>query len=97
MTCDRALVLASGALYREAGYTALSRGRIENRLYVPQPEPHRVDVGHGVRGSTDDATAKLVASLEASQRKHLALEERHLARSLRTPDRTPAPTIALER
>jgi hypothetical protein len=47
--------------------------------------------------STDDATAKLVASLEASQRKHLALEERHLARSLRTPDRTPAPTIALER
>jgi conjugative relaxase-like TrwC/TraI family protein len=97
MTCDRALVLASGTLYREAGYTALSRGRIENRLYVPQPEPHRVDVGHGVRGYTDDATAKLVASLEASQRKHLALEERHLARSLRTPGRTPAPTIALER
>ena len=35
LTCDRALVLASRALHQEAGYTALSRGRIENRLYVP--------------------------------------------------------------
>ena len=34
MTTDRAFVLGSDELYREWGYVALSRGRVENRLYV---------------------------------------------------------------
>src|SRR5207302_10346148 len=34
MTCDIALTLADDSLYREAAYTALSRGRRENRLYL---------------------------------------------------------------
>src|SRR5207302_1083813 len=36
MTCDiaLALALADDTLYREAAYTALSRGRHENRLYL---------------------------------------------------------------
>ncbi len=39
LTCDRAYVLGDGHLHREAAYTALSRGRHENRLYAVEPEP----------------------------------------------------------
>ena len=43
-TVDRAFVLGSDTLYQEAGYVALSRGRIENRIYLvdsePRPEAH---------------------------------------------------------
>ena len=74
MTCDRALVLASGALFKEAGYTALSRGRIENRLYVVAPEPPDVDVGYGVYGARDDPIEDLIRSLEHSRRKQLAVD-----------------------
>lgn len=38
ITCDVALVLGAEHLYREAAYTALSRGRLENHLYVAAPE-----------------------------------------------------------
>ncbi len=38
LTCDRAYVLGGEELYAEAGYTALSRGRLENRLYLTEPE-----------------------------------------------------------
>lgn len=34
LTCDRTYVLGDNRLYREAGYTALSRGRHHNRLYT---------------------------------------------------------------
>lgn len=74
MTCDRALVLASGALFKEAGYTALSRGRLENRLYVVAPEPPDVDVGYGVYGARDDPIEDLIRSLEHSRRKQLAVD-----------------------
>ncbi len=74
MTCDRALVLASDALFQEAGYTALSRGRKENRLYLVAPDPPDVDVGHGVYGARDDPLDGLVSALEHSRRKHLALD-----------------------
>jgi hypothetical protein len=47
LTVDRCLVLASDTLDRNAGYTALSRGRAENRIYLhgalPDPEAHSVD------------------------------------------------------
>jgi conjugative relaxase-like TrwC/TraI family protein len=43
-TADRAFTLGSEMLYQEAGYVALSRGRIENRIYLvdsePRPEAH---------------------------------------------------------
>src|SRR5688500_12721901 len=38
MTVDRAFVLGSPEIYREWGYTAMSRGRWENRLYVVAPD-----------------------------------------------------------
>lgn len=34
MTCDVALVLADDTLYAEAGYTAMTRGRVRNHLYA---------------------------------------------------------------
>ena len=38
MTVERAFVLGSPDMYREWGYTAMSRGRCENRLYVVAPD-----------------------------------------------------------
>ena len=75
MTCDQALVLANHALFREAGYTALSRGRKENRLYVVEPNVPDIDIGHGIYGDTDHPLARLVSMLEQSRAKHLALEQ----------------------
>jgi ATP-dependent exoDNAse (exonuclease V) alpha subunit len=43
LTCDRAYVLGTDDLYAEAGYTALSRGRYENRLYVTLDDEPEVD------------------------------------------------------
>ncbi len=47
LTVDRCLVLASDTLDRNAGYTALSRGRAENCIYLheaqPDPEAHHHD------------------------------------------------------
>ena len=74
LTCDCALILASGGLSREAGYTALSRGRLENRIYAPVPELPNVDVGHRIRGAQGDAMARLASALESSRRKDLALD-----------------------
>ena len=82
MTCDRTLVLASGALFREAGYTALSRGRTENRLYVIAPEPPDVDVGHGIYGAHDRPLDTLVSALERSNNKRLAVDQFTLPGSL---------------
>jgi ATP-dependent exoDNAse (exonuclease V) alpha subunit len=95
MSCDRAFVLGSGALFREAGYTALSRGRKENRLYVVAPEPPDVDVGHGVYGARDDPVDDLVRALEHSQRKHLAVDRLVRASPSRLPE-LDAPSIGIE-
>jgi conjugative relaxase-like TrwC/TraI family protein len=47
LTVDRCFVLASDTLDHNAGYTALSRGKAENRIYVhgalPGPEAHHVE------------------------------------------------------
>ncbi|HUZ44060.1 MAG TPA: AAA family ATPase, partial [Acidimicrobiales bacterium] len=44
---DVGLFLASESAYREAGYVALSRGRVANHLYALAPENHRWEIGHG--------------------------------------------------
>jgi ATP-dependent exoDNAse (exonuclease V) alpha subunit len=95
MSCDRAFVLGSGALFREAGYTALSRGRKENRLYVVAPDPPDVDVGHGVYGARDDPIDDLVRALEHSRGKHLAVDRlvRASPSRMAEPD---APSIGIE-
>ncbi|MGH8985360.1 MAG: AAA family ATPase, partial [Acidimicrobiia bacterium] len=93
MTCDRSLVLAGDALFREAGYTALSRGRAENRLYLVAPEPPDVDVGYGIRGDRAGAIDELVSALEHSRRKHPAIER--LTR-LAPPAPSPAPGLGID-
>jgi len=40
LTVDRAFLLGSDSLYREAGYVALSRGRHDNRLYLTGQPDH---------------------------------------------------------
>jgi conjugative relaxase-like TrwC/TraI family protein len=74
MTCDQTFVLANHALFREAGYTALSRGRRENRLYVVAPDLPDIDVGYGIHGARSLPLESLVSALEQSRAKHLALE-----------------------
>ena len=71
LTCDRAYVLCSAELYAEAGYTALSRGRLENHLYTTIDEP---DIDH--HGAlTDDPLHQIHAALARSQREHLATRQ----------------------
>jgi len=70
-TVDRAFVLGSDELYREWGYTALSRHRDEARFYVTAsptflnvaPEPLRAD----------DVTAEVAFMLRDSRAEHLAI------------------------
>ncbi len=74
LTCDRAYVLGSADLYAEAGYTALSRGRLENHLYTTIDEP---DVDHH-GATTDDPLHQIHAALAHSQREHLATRHAHV-------------------
>jgi hypothetical protein len=47
VTVDRAFILARDGLPREHAYTALSRGRLSNDLYVADPD-RRADIAHTV-------------------------------------------------
>ncbi len=70
LTCDRAYVLGTDDLYAEAGYTALSRGRYENRLYVTAEVEDEVD-HHGAT-EPDDPIDGIRAALWRSERQELA-------------------------
>ncbi len=90
-TFDRALVLASGGLYREAGYVAMSRARTRSELYVV--EGFDLD-GAGGEGEEPGALDDLSRELSASRAKQLASsylpgdpEERGLGRELRSAGR----------
>jgi conjugative relaxase-like TrwC/TraI family protein len=76
MTTDRAFVLGTDELYREWGYVAMSRARLETRLYVAtgdDPEARDLDL----RSSPPaDPVAELARWLERSHAKHLALDQR---------------------
>ncbi len=73
MTTGRAFVLGTEELYREWGYVALSRGRIENRLYVVAPEPHERDeyAPHEPRREPLEA---ITSALARSRAQHMALD-----------------------
>lgn len=59
-TVDRAFLLGSDQLYREAGYVGLSRGRLSNELFVVGGDLDR-DVGHIV-DSLQESRAQSLAS-----------------------------------
>lgn len=74
LTTDAAFVLASDELYREWAYTAMSRGRRTNRLYMVENAPKiRDEFAPGVRSA---AAAELVAHARQSRRQLLALDSR---------------------
>ncbi|MDP1793537.1 MAG: MobF family relaxase [Acidimicrobiales bacterium] len=79
MTCDVALLLGDDRLYLEAGYTGLSRGRHQNRLYVVAAEP---DIDH--HGSPPYRDNDIVQALRRSTAQETATDIAHRAR--RTAD-----------
>jgi len=88
LTADTAVVLADGSLFREAAYTALSRGRTRNQLYVVGPDLTGREDAHAPEVDERDPFGALVASLGHSEAKELAL------RSVRRTSETPARDVA---
>lgn len=75
VTVDHAFLLGNDALFQEAGYTALSRGRLSNHLFAVAPDNPRADIAHGNEVSRrQDALAGLVEALSHSHEQTMALE-----------------------
>jgi len=70
LTCDTTHVLADESLYREAAYTALSRGRDANHLYVTPGAG--VDDSHLPDDNDEDGLDALTRALANSRRQRLA-------------------------
>jgi hypothetical protein len=90
MTTDRAFVLGTDELYREWGYVAMSRARLQARLYVAtgdDPETRDLDLRPSPPA---DAVTALTRWLERSRGKHLALDQRSRGRA---PSASGAPPL----
>jgi ATP-dependent exoDNAse (exonuclease V) alpha subunit len=80
LTCDRTYVLGDEHLHREAAYTALSRGRRENRLYTTAPDapdtfsPERVDRDQLIRRGLERTMSKRLAT-DQRQRRSVELDQ----------------------
>ena len=85
---DEAFVLGSDALYREAGYVALSRARTRTNLYTVGTEPD-LDDHRRRHDPAPDPIARLADELARSQAQQLASEPLH-------PAPTPRPLADLE-
>lgn len=75
-TCDHAYLLASDAIYRELGYVALSRGRIDNRIWTitdTDIDPATPE-SHGAANEPTDPLAELRHSMSRSQAQQLATD-----------------------
>jgi ATP-dependent exoDNAse (exonuclease V) alpha subunit len=84
MTCHKAqgatvqvaLLYGAGALTREAGYVALSRGRAANHLYVPDDVPS----GNNATPFLDEARHLDRLAARLAVRRTQTLASRHLPR-----------------
>ncbi|MDP9337079.1 MAG: helicase C-terminal domain-containing protein, partial [Actinomycetota bacterium] len=83
-TCDYAYVLGDEHLYREAGYSALTRGRHENHLYTAQTE---LDAEAHSDPEPEDGYATVIRSLDRSRQQELAIHQ-VLERELGMPRRS---------
>jgi len=72
MTTGRAFVLGSEELYREWGYVALSRGRLENHLYLTAPTNDRDEIAPAE--PTTDRLKVVARALERSRAQQLATD-----------------------
>jgi Ti-type conjugative transfer relaxase TraA len=91
-TVDRSFVLGSDDLYREWGYTALSRHRRDARFYVVSPGSSERALP-GLEPDPDPLTQDLGGMLGPSRRKDLALDvanPRFLAAAHRTKAEPPS-------
>jgi ATP-dependent exoDNAse (exonuclease V) alpha subunit len=75
-TVDQVLVLGDDALYQEAAYVALSRGRANNRVYLV--DSHDEGEQHAPTPSRDPLDA-FAASLQLSRAQHLAIDHHRTA------------------
>lgn len=71
-TCDHALVLVDETMAREAIYTAMSRGRQSNDLYLAIDD-NREDIAHAPELPRDPAAA-LLASIQRSSAQQMAVD-----------------------
>ena len=76
LTCDEAFILGSDVMYREWGYTALSRGRASNRLYLVATDPVADEAHTRHRPEPHDPLQRSANNLRRSHAKHLAIDER---------------------
>ena len=75
ITVDHAFLLGNDTLFQEAGYTALSRGRLSNHLYAVAPDNPRAEIAHGDEiPPHQDPLAGLVEALSHSHEQTMALE-----------------------
>jgi conjugative relaxase-like TrwC/TraI family protein len=73
ITVDHTFGLGGDSLFQEAGYTALSRGRLSNNLYVAAPENPRWEIGHHTDDvARRDALESLVGALFQSKEQTMA-------------------------
>lgn len=76
LTTERCYVLGSDALYREWGYTAMSRGRTANNLYVVTADLDDIDNDldiHGVQRDERHPVTQLASWITRSKAQQLAL------------------------
>ena len=79
-TCDRAYLVASDSLYREMGYVALSRGRVDNRIWTVAELDNDPEINepHGSPGDQDrdiHPVRQLITAMERSAAQQLAIDE----------------------
>src|SRR6266536_3463001 len=75
MTTDRAFVLASDDLYRQWGYVAMSRGQLDNCLYLTSGEHPLADELDTPLEPARDAVLAITEALEQSRAQYLALDQ----------------------
>ena len=75
LTCDRALLLADDSIFQEAGYTALTRGRERNQLYVVRSEEVDDNLERSRARTPDELIDDLTGALFAIRNKRLAIDQ----------------------
>jgi ATP-dependent exoDNAse (exonuclease V) alpha subunit len=101
VTVDVALLFASQALTREAGYVAMSRGRESNALYTTWDamSPDQPDDDISIRAAdpvrnterSELTDAALVARFESRRAQHLAISQLDPSRTRRSHERHRSP------
>jgi conjugative relaxase-like TrwC/TraI family protein len=87
MTTGTVLVLGTEDLYREWGYTALSRGQRNNRLYLTLPEPSEREEFAPSDSSPRGPFQRTVAALQRSRAQVLAIDAAYAQQLADTPTR----------